>query len=173
MDEQETYRRVWPEYDVPLVSYGLSYYEACAKHVKDLGASRVYIVVSKSLTRNGDYLQRLKTAIGEENIVNVRVGMKHHSMYSEVIEVAKEVQKLRVDCLITLGGGSLIDAGKGAILASLSPPLPAVAANAHSSQPTPMRTMRTVSKSLTSCSAKRCLDSKDHLMTRSTALQYR
>ena len=45
--------------------------------------------------------------------------MKPNSMYSEVLEVTRELEALKADCLITFGGGSLIDAGKGAILASL------------------------------------------------------
>lgn len=119
MIEQETCRRVWPEWELPLVSYGLAYPEACAKHVKDLKASRVYVIVSNSLAKNGDNLQRLERALGEGNIAGVRVGMKPHTLYSEVIEIANELHQLEVDCLITLGGGSLIDGGKGAILVSL------------------------------------------------------
>ena len=119
MIEKETCRRVWPEWELPLVSYGIAYPEACAKHAKDLNASRVYIVVSNSLAENSDYLQRLENALGEESIAGVRVGMKPHSLYSEVIEIAHELHQLEVDCLITLGGGSLIDGGKGALLVSL------------------------------------------------------
>ena len=114
--EQETCRSVWPQWELPLVSYGLDYPVACAKHVKDLKASRVYIIVSGSLAGSGDYLQRLEGALGEETIAGVRVGMKPHTLYSEVIEIARDLAKLNVDCLIVLGGGSLIDGGKGAIL---------------------------------------------------------
>ncbi len=116
MNDQETCRRVWPEWKVPLVSHGLPYYEACAKHAKELKVSHVYIVVSKSLAGSGDHLQNLTMAVGENNIAGIREGMKPHTMYSEVIEIAKDLKELRVDCLITLGGGSLIDGGKGAIL---------------------------------------------------------
>ena len=42
--------------------------------------------------------------------------MKLNSLYSEVIEIARELQRLRVDCLVTVGGGSLIDGGKAAML---------------------------------------------------------
>ena len=119
MIEQETCRRVWPEWELPFVSYGLAYPAACAKHVKDLKASRVYIVVSSSLARNSDNLQRLESALGEGKIAGVRVGMKPHTLYSEVIEIANELRQKEVDCLITLGGGSLINSEKGALLVSL------------------------------------------------------
>ena len=120
MEEQEICRRVWPEWELPLISHGLSYSDACARHVKEeFGASQVYIIVSKSLTYSSDHLQRLKNAIGEANIAYVRVGMKPHSMYSEVLEIASDLRKLEADCLVTLGGGSIIDGAKGAILVSL------------------------------------------------------
>ena len=123
MDRKETCRPVWPEYDRPLITYGLSYPNACAKHVSQvLKASRIYILVSESLSRNGHYLQELKNAIGTEKVASVRVGMRPHTMYSEIIEIAKELQMLKVDCLITLGGGSLTDGGKAAILVSLRIP---------------------------------------------------
>ena len=120
MNEQEIYRRVWPEGELPLVSHGLPYPEACAKHVRqDLGANNVYIVASKSLSSSGDHLQGLKISIGEENIGGIRSGMRPHSMYKEVLEVMADLQRLKADCIITLGGGSIIDGAKGAILVSL------------------------------------------------------
>ena len=112
-------RRVWPEWELPLVSRDLPFPDACAEYVtQDLGASRVYIIISKSLAGKGDYLQRLRSAIGEANIIGVRMRMKPHTMYSEVIEIAKDLDRLDSDCMVVLGGGSLIDGGKGAILVS-------------------------------------------------------
>ena len=121
----ETCRPVWPEYSTPVVTYGLPYHDACAKHIKgDLKASRVYIVISKSLyAMDRDYLDRLEAGIGKDSIAGVRLGMKPHSMYSEICELAQELGKLEADCLITIGGGSLIDSGKCALLASCSPAL--------------------------------------------------
>ena len=75
INEQETCRRAWPEWEFHLVSCGLPCPRACAKHVKrDLQASRVYIIVSKPLSGTGDYLQRLRKAVGEENTTGVRIG---------------------------------------------------------------------------------------------------
>jgi len=120
MDKDIRIARVWPEWELPVVSHGLPYPEACAKHVSEgFGSSRVYIIVSKSLAVRGDYLQRLRRAIGEQNIAGVRMGMRPHTMYTEVIEIAKDLDRVDSDCMIVLGGGSLIDGGKGAILVSL------------------------------------------------------
>ena len=121
MDQTETYRRVWSDCEFPMVTYGLPYPQACGEHIKkDLGASRIYIVFSKSLANNGDHVQRLKDTIGRELVVGIRVGMKPNSLYSEIIEIARELQALEADCLVTIGGGSLIDGGKAAILVQCS-----------------------------------------------------
>lgn len=119
MSDREVHRRAWPEYELPFVSYGLPYHEACAKHVKDdLNAHRIYLIVSSSLAESGDYVERCVEAIGAASIAGIRRGMRPHSMYSEVLEVKEDLEALQADCLVTLGGGSIIDGAKGAILVS-------------------------------------------------------
>ena len=38
--------------------------------------------------------------------------MKPHTPYSEVLEIVEDVKKTGADCILTLGGGSLIDGAK-------------------------------------------------------------
>ena len=45
-------------------------------------------------------------------VVGKRIGMTSHTMWSEVIEVVKDVRRVRADLLLTLGAGSLTDAAK-------------------------------------------------------------
>ena len=78
----------------------------------------MYIIVSRSLAGTGDYLQKLEKAVDEESIAGARMGMRPHTLSRERIETAEERRQLEADCLIALGGGSLIDSGKGAILLS-------------------------------------------------------
>ena len=109
---QEVYRPAFPDATFPKISYGLPFYEACAKHVTEtFNASRVYIIASKSLSTQTDNLEKLKSALGSK-VVGVRVGMTPHTLWSECLEVTEECRKLNADLLVTLGAGSLTDAAK-------------------------------------------------------------
>jgi alcohol dehydrogenase class IV len=108
---QETYRPAW-EGSKTYVSYGLPFPEACNKHVLEtFKASKVYIIASGSLSRNTDHVERLQGALGDK-VVGIRYGMKPHSLWSEILEVAQDASSVGADLLITLGAGSLTDGAK-------------------------------------------------------------
>ncbi|KIX95281.1 uncharacterized protein Z520_09198 [Fonsecaea multimorphosa CBS 102226] len=99
--------------DIPYISWGLRFDEACAYHIANtVKASRVYIIASNSLSKNTNALKRLQTALGEEQVVGVRVGMTPHTHWNEVLEIARDAAPKRPDCIVTLGAGSLTDAAK-------------------------------------------------------------
>ncbi|KAL9108676.1 MAG: hypothetical protein Q9227_006622 [Pyrenula ochraceoflavens] len=107
----ETFR---PAFDrgTPKISYGIPFPEACKKHIDStLNASRVYIIASNSLATKTDNLDRLKAALGSK-VVGVRVGIKPHTPWTDVLEIVNEARTLDIDCLITLGAGSLTDGAK-------------------------------------------------------------
>jgi alcohol dehydrogenase class IV len=109
---EETYRPAFPTRGYPHISYGLAFPQASAKHVSStFNASRVYILSSGSLARNTDALARLQANLGDK-VVGTRIGMKSHTMWSEVLQVTEEARKSGADLLITLGAGSLTDAAK-------------------------------------------------------------
>ena len=96
----------------PKISCGIPFPEACKKHVDStLTASRIYIIASNSLAIKTDNLDRLKNALGSK-VVGSRVGIKPHTQWVEVLEIIAEAKQLDIDCLITLGAGSLTDAAK-------------------------------------------------------------
>lgn len=96
----------------PLLSYGLPYAEACRFHVETTWKSkRVYLLLSTSLTKNSDVRSHFQKALGNK-IVGVRVGMKPHTFWSEILEIVNDMQHLGVDCIISAGAGSLTDAIK-------------------------------------------------------------
>ncbi|EHY55642.1 hypothetical protein HRR83_007857 [Exophiala dermatitidis] len=98
--------------DIPFISYGLRFDEACGYHVENtLQASRVYIIASKSLSTNTPALKRLQHALGDK-VVGVRIGMAPHTHWNEVLEVAQDAAPKNPDCIVTLGAGSLTDAAK-------------------------------------------------------------
>jgi alcohol dehydrogenase class IV len=120
MATAEVIERLDPAKPLPIVTYNVPFPEACAKHMQEtLNCSNAFIIVSGSLSRNTDALERLKSTLGEGNVVGVRKGMQPHTLYSEVLEISKEIKKSGAECVITLGGGSLIDGAKAMVFVSL------------------------------------------------------
>lgn len=110
--ETETFRPAFPNRDHPRISYGLPFPQASAKHASStFNASRIYILSSGSLARNTDALVRLQAGLGNK-VVGTRIGMRSHTMWSEVLQVTREAKALGADLIITLGAGSLTDAAK-------------------------------------------------------------
>lgn len=112
MNSQEVYRSAFPDRETPKISYGLPFPETCAKHVgSTFEASKVYIISSGSLARNTDTLTRLQSALGNK-VVGTRIGMKSHTLWSEILEITKDARASKADLLVTLGAGSLTDGAK-------------------------------------------------------------
>ncbi|MCJ1381246.1 hypothetical protein MMC17_004355 [Xylographa soralifera] len=115
--EGEIVRRAFSQQALPLVSYGIPFAEACQSHVQGLfEASRVFIICSGSLARNTVNLEVLKEALGTK-VIGVRVGMKPHTLFSEILEIVEVAKAAEVDVIVTLGGGSLIDGAKAVAMA--------------------------------------------------------
>ncbi|KAF4472404.1 alcohol dehydrogenase [Fusarium albosuccineum] len=108
----ETHYPVYEGRDTPQASHGLRFPEACLKHCREtFSSSRVYIICSKSLSQSTDALDRLRSALGEL-VVGVRIGISPHTPIAQVLEVVNELRDQDVNCLVTLGAGSLTDAAK-------------------------------------------------------------
>ena len=96
----------------PLLTYGLQCVEACHYHVEStLKLSRVYLLLSKSLTRESNIIDRFRLRFSDK-IMGIRVGMKPHTLWSEVLDVVNEARTLNIEVIITVGAGSLTDAAK-------------------------------------------------------------
>jgi alcohol dehydrogenase class IV len=84
----------------------------------DLGATRALVVCGKTVAA-GAMLADVRAALGERYCgVYDRVGS--HTPLTMVDEVAALVRELRADAVVTVGGGSAIDAGKGVVLHSMA-----------------------------------------------------
>lgn len=96
----------------PRISYGLPYVDACSQHVEsDYDASKIYLIVSRSLATGSDALKTLEKAL-EGRVAGVRVGMSQHTLMSECLEIMEDVRSKNVDLIVTLGGGTISDASK-------------------------------------------------------------
>jgi hypothetical protein len=120
MSNQETLRQAFPDKATPLISYGLPFTDSCMKHItKTFKTSRVYLIASTSLTHNTSHTSSFQAALGSR-LVKTRVGMTPHTLMSEVLEIVEECRMLEVDCIVTLGGGSISDGAK--IISFVPPP---------------------------------------------------
>ncbi|KAJ5748217.1 uncharacterized protein N7511_009913 [Penicillium nucicola] len=110
---QETVRPAFEGRDRPLIAHGVSFPTAVARHLEDIfNASRVYVICSGTLARTTDTLGRLTATIGPEKIVGRRIGMKSHTLWSEVLEITAEARAAQADLILTIGAGSLTDGAK-------------------------------------------------------------
>jgi len=144
-ESTEVYR---PAFDTgyPHISYGLPFHTACAKHVSDtFQASRVYIIASGSLAKNTENVTKLQDALGSK-VVGTRIGMKPHTLWSEILEIAKEAKDVDADILVTLGAGSLTDGAKIIALVGLRHSLPCTARMMADEKCRPWQTMPPLSQ---------------------------
>lgn len=109
---EEICRPAFDAKPTPRVSYGLRFPEACARHCSEtFNSHKVFVISSRSLAANTKCLDRLREALGDR-LIGVRNGISPHTPIAEVVETIAEARRLGVDCIVTLGAGSLTDAAK-------------------------------------------------------------
>ena len=116
----ETYQLAFPslpdQENPPYISHGRPHHEACAHHVKStFGAKRAYIIASTSLSKNTNEVEKLKKALGDR-LSGIWIGIAPHTPWDEVVAATKDALEKQADCLITIGGGSLVDGAKAMLL---------------------------------------------------------
>lgn len=95
-----------------MVSYGLSFDKAAARHIiGTLGCRRTYIVASKGLASHSDSLVKLENALHDHHM-GTWMGIPAHTPYDALIPILRDIREKAVDCIVTLGGGSLADGAK-------------------------------------------------------------
>lgn len=93
------------------VIYGRPAAEAAAELVQRHGAERVFLMVSGTLNRKTDEIEKLRRALGNK-CVGTFDAMPAHSPRSAIIAAATQAREARADLIVTLGGGSITDAAK-------------------------------------------------------------
>ncbi|KAJ5774455.1 hypothetical protein N7457_009351 [Penicillium paradoxum] len=110
---EETVRPAFESRERPILSYGIAFPAATASHVTHtFKASRVYVICSGSLARKIDVISQLEDALGPEKLVGHWIGMRSHTLWSEVLQITEEVRTVHADLLLTVGAGSLTDGAK-------------------------------------------------------------
>jgi maleylacetate reductase len=93
------------------VVFGQPAAEAIVGQVRRLGARRVFLMVSNSLNRTTDEIDRIRCALG-----NLCVGsfdrMPAHTPRAAVIQATEAARDVQADLIVTVGGGSITDGAK-------------------------------------------------------------
>ncbi len=98
------------------VIFGRPAAEAVADEAERRGASRVFLVASKTLARETDVVDRIRTALGEKAVGLFDETVAHVPRES-VLELAEAVREAAPDLIVTIGGGTPIDTVKVMLVA--------------------------------------------------------
>jgi len=93
------------------VQFGKPAAETVADLVRCHQAERVFLMVSGTLNRETDEIDRLRRALGN-HCVGTFDKMPPHTPRSAVIAAAHQAREAKADLIVTLGGGSITDGAK-------------------------------------------------------------
>ncbi|MEQ1889799.1 MAG: iron-containing alcohol dehydrogenase, partial [Alphaproteobacteria bacterium] len=93
------------------VLFGKPAAQAVVDEVRRLGATRVFLMVSGTLNRQTDEIEKLQKALGNQ-CVGVFDNMPAHTPRGAVIAAAEQARAAGADLIVTFGGGSITDGAK-------------------------------------------------------------
>ena len=93
------------------VIFGKPAAQAVAETVARLGAKRVFMMVSGTLTRETDEITKVRDALGD-TFAGIFDAMPPHTPRKAVIAATTTARKANADLILTLGGGSITDGAK-------------------------------------------------------------
>ncbi len=93
------------------VIFGKPAAESIIKEADRLGASRVFLLVSRTLNSTTDEIDKIKHAL-DDRFAGLHDDMPSHSPRSAVVACANAARDAGTDLLVTVGGGSATDGGK-------------------------------------------------------------
>jgi maleylacetate reductase len=93
------------------VVFGKPAADAVAGEVSRLGATRVFLMVSHSLNRNTDEIEKVRRALGNRCAGGFD-RMPPHTPRSAVIAATEAARAAGADLIVTIGGGSITDGAK-------------------------------------------------------------
>ena len=97
------------------VVFGKPAAEAVAEAVTRLDAQRVFLMVSGTLNRETDEIEKIRRALGNK-CVGTFDKMPPHTPRSAVIAAADQARAAGADLIVTIGGGSITDGAKAVLL---------------------------------------------------------
>ena len=93
------------------VIYGQPFAQALAQQVEEFGAHAVFLMPGGTLSRETDWVQQVRDAIGNRlAAIGPRIGA--HTPRDDVVAAANQARAAKADLIVTLGGGSITDGAK-------------------------------------------------------------
>src|ERR1700753_1863197 len=99
--------RVAGSYQYPTmeaVIYGKPAVEALREEAERLGAKRVYLIVSRTLTPTTEEIEKIRRALGERHAETFD-GVPPHTTREVVVKLAKQASDAKADLVGAIGGG--------------------------------------------------------------------
>jgi maleylacetate reductase len=93
------------------VTLGVPAADAIAEEAANRGAKRVFILCSSFLNRQTDEIRKIEAALGDRHAAT-HDGIQPHAPRGDVLVAAKQARAVKADLVVTVGGGSVTDAGK-------------------------------------------------------------
>src|SRR5258705_1348237 len=93
------------------VVFGRPASEAVVEQMDRLGASRAFLMVSGTLNRETDEIEKIRRALGARYAATFDA-MPAHTPRSAVIAAADQARAANADLIVTVGGGSITDGAK-------------------------------------------------------------
>ena len=107
-----TPNRAFPDRLKPLLSHCKDFAETCGSYIETSGYKSIFVLSAPALAEKTPALPRLEKALSGR-VKGTFLGIGPHTPIPDVLMAVEEIRKIGdIDCLITLGGGSVTDAGK-------------------------------------------------------------
>ena len=102
---------VYQNFAIDRVVYGKPAAETLLAEATRLGASRVFLVVSRTIDRETPWVHEMRTVLGARYAGSFD-GMPSHTPRQSVLDATAKARDANADLIVTFGGGSGTDAGK-------------------------------------------------------------
>jgi len=93
------------------VYFGVNAAEALAMEVKKRQSQRVFLLVSGTLNRETNEVRKIRGLLGERYAAEFDQ-MPQHMPRDAILKAAEVARSAKADLVVTIGGGSVTDAGK-------------------------------------------------------------
>ncbi|QWG13719.1 iron-containing alcohol dehydrogenase [Bradyrhizobium sediminis] len=93
------------------VVFGTAAAEAVVAQMNRLGTTRAFLMVSGTLNRETDEIEKIRTALGPR-CVGTFDAMRPHTPREGVIAASEQARAANADLIVTVGGGSITDGAK-------------------------------------------------------------